>query len=163
MNIAITGSKGYVGSALVKALMTTKYDLYLYDLESWDIKSPIKNIIKNIDVVIHLAAIVSIEETYRKPDECFKTNFEGTKNVINAFPNAKIIFASSATVCLRRRHTLIHPPSLVESPTNRLIPNSRGDGATPPTAGRRPPRTATRTPRHFAQTNGVLSNPTWRR
>ena len=46
MNIAITGSKGYVGSALVKALMTTKYDLYLYDLESWDIKSPIKNIIK---------------------------------------------------------------------------------------------------------------------
>jgi len=98
MNIVITGSKGYVGSALVKALMPTKYNLYLYDLESWDIKSPIKNIIKNIDVVIHLAAIVSIEETYRKPDECFKTNFEGTKNVINAFPNAKIIFASSATV-----------------------------------------------------------------
>ena len=41
MNIAITGSKGYVGSALVKALMPTKYRsykyrLYLYDLYLYD-------------------------------------------------------------------------------------------------------------------------------
>lgn len=98
MNIAITGSKGYVGSALVKALLPAKYNLYLYDKDIWDIKEPIKKIMEDIDVVIHLAAIVSIEETYKKPDETFKTNFEGTKNVINAFPNAKIIFASSAAI-----------------------------------------------------------------
>jgi len=98
VNIAITGSKGYVGSALVKALLRTKHNLFLYDKYIWDIKDPIKKIMKGIDVVIHLAAIVAIENSYKKPHNTFKTNFEGTKNVINAFPNAKIIFASSAAV-----------------------------------------------------------------
>jgi len=61
----------------------------------------IQNAIKNIDIVIHLAAKISVSESIKDPSETFQVNVDGTKNVLNAceINNVKkLIVASSAAV-----------------------------------------------------------------
>ncbi len=102
MKIFITGSKGFIGSELVKHL-SGKYKHYKivgYNLKDGqdilDYKK-LKKAMKGCDIVVHLAAI-------RKPledkifENYFRTNCEGTFNVAEAALENKVkrlIFASS--------------------------------------------------------------------
>lgn len=100
MKVAITGSSGYIGSTLVKKLNETTNDLHCLNIDDWDIRTiPMKNELPkfwhNFDVVVHLAALVKVGESVKKPWDYYDTNINGTQNVINHFPGAKIIFAST--------------------------------------------------------------------
>jgi UDP-glucuronate 4-epimerase len=53
----------------------------------------------NIDTVFHLAAIAGVRNSFENPNEYFKINVEGTKNILETFQNIdELIFASSSSV-----------------------------------------------------------------
>jgi len=117
MRIAITGSNGYIGKRLIEKLKGSGHDILEIDLirqqdyynREVNIKGP--KVSWNItttpyhgglpwcwiqyDCVVHLAALVKVGESVEKPWEYYNTNINGTRNVIEAFPGAKFIFAST--------------------------------------------------------------------
>jgi nucleoside-diphosphate-sugar epimerase len=122
MNICITGALGHIGSKLIRNLristlktvhlvddfLTQRY-ASLFDLQDnprfvfheIDILSPkIKDIIKDSDVVIHLAAITDAESSVQKNDLVNTVNKKGFKHVVDLASEYKkpIIFPSTTSV-----------------------------------------------------------------
>ena len=119
-NILITGGAGYIGSHTTEILIKNKKKVYIADNLSTgfrrlinkkaifyklDIsnKNQIKKVIveNNIDSVIHLAAVLSVGESERKPKKYKRINVEGTKILLEAIKNTKvknIIFSSTCAV-----------------------------------------------------------------
>ena len=98
--VLITGADGFTGKHLTSLLMKneiTFHPLKANLLSSDDILDEISNL--NFDKVIHLAAISS---TRVDSDLTFKTNKQGTFNLLNALSKKKgiekVILASSANV-----------------------------------------------------------------
>ncbi len=60
----------------------------------------ISDIIKNVEVVIHLAAITDANSSFDRVKEIEETNYLGTKNIIEAclHSNAKLFFPSTTSV-----------------------------------------------------------------
>ncbi|MHA1377460.1 MAG: NAD-dependent epimerase/dehydratase family protein [Candidatus Helarchaeota archaeon] len=116
MNFLVTGANGFIGSNLIEKLIERGHQVRAMVLEGTDesnienIKDKIEkvygditrpeslNFFNGIDVVIHLAALLSDWG----PDEIFmRINFEGTRNVLNAAIKAgvkRFVFMSSLTV-----------------------------------------------------------------
>ena len=113
-NILITGSSGYIGQHLVKFLqkeynvygidknyclndylkpnhfmqMDIRFDLYdfMFDFNDWP---------SEFDAVIHLAALVRVNESVKQPYSYYNTNINGTVNVLNGLKTKNFIFAST--------------------------------------------------------------------
>ena len=120
-SILITGGAGYVGSVLVRKLVSLGYDVKVIDslvfgndgisslinekkIEFFylDIRETekISSIIQNIDCVIHLAAIVGEPLCKKIPDAAKQINEFATKNLVNICKNKKVkrfIFASTCS------------------------------------------------------------------
>ncbi len=99
MKIFITGSSGYIGSQLIKEI-SSEHEIITYDLkDNQDILNynQLKEVMKNCDVVIHLAAIRGPDET-KLFNDYFSQNCQVTLNVANACVENKIkklIYTSS--------------------------------------------------------------------
>lgn len=78
--IVVTGSAGYIGSALTKKLTALGYDI-----DTWDIRQPMETPMENVKCVVHLAALVRVGESVKRPLDYYDTNVTGTLNVIRAF------------------------------------------------------------------------------
>ena len=122
MKIIITGGAGFIGKHLVELLIKKENDITIFDnfsnskeesvmylknlgakIVKGDIRKigQINNAMKGHDLVIHLAAKISVDESIKNPSETFQTNVEGTKNVLIACKEneiKKIIASSSAAV-----------------------------------------------------------------
>jgi len=122
MRVFITGGAGFIGIHLCKKLLEQNHDVTLFDnfenssqinfisifkdtvsVISGDIKnySLLENSMKNHDLVIHLAAKISIPDSIIHPKSTFDTNVRGTQNVLDALYHnkiRKIISLSSAAV-----------------------------------------------------------------
>jgi nucleoside-diphosphate-sugar epimerase len=118
MNILITGGLGHIGSYLIRNfpknynitvvdnLLTDRYcSLFNLNKNITFIKSDIEDISKsdldNIDCVIHLAAITSVEQSISNVGEMESINIDKTKKFIDVCGDSKIskfIFPSSSSV-----------------------------------------------------------------
>lgn len=101
MNILITGNLGYIGQHLVR--MVNRLGYYKIDtLDIADKSDPIdiRNlpiISKSYHTIIHLAALVKVNESVLVPEDYYKTNILGTLNVLNQINFENFIFASTGT------------------------------------------------------------------
>jgi len=105
MKVFITGGAGFIGTHLCKKLLTQNHDITVYDnfsnssqenfiaaiknkviVISGDILdySKLVSSMKNHDVVIHLAAKISVTDSIKNPKSTFDTNVQGTLNVLNS-------------------------------------------------------------------------------
>ena len=96
MIVAVTGANGYIGQEVIKQLSKKEgIKILTFDIDDWDIRLPLSICNPEVDVVVHLAGLVKVGESVARPTAYYYTNVVGTKNVIDAFPNAKFIFAST--------------------------------------------------------------------
>lgn len=115
-NILITGSSGYIGQHLVK-LLQKDYEVFGIDKKPHlndylKYKNFCQHDITNnwprwfgifndwpdrFDTVVHLAAMVRVNESVSRPYEYYNTNFNGTVNVLQEFQFDNFIFASTGT------------------------------------------------------------------
>lgn len=122
--IAITGALGHIGSKIIHSsfsdmhgleeirlvdnLLTQRYASLFnlpkgiqYNFYNADINSIDLNLLfKDIDVVIHLAAITDAASSFGNEEQIELVNIEGTNNVINACikNRCKLIFPSSTSI-----------------------------------------------------------------
>ncbi len=97
MRIGVTGAGGYVGAGLCGKLMDRGYEVVMLDnfFQSkvrevhgnkilWvDIRDryEMEEILKDCDVVIHLAAISGVADCDEMPDKAYEVNIVGTSNI----------------------------------------------------------------------------------
>lgn len=120
-NILVTGGSGFIGSHLTQLLIKKNRKVTLLDdfsrgnksyieeitdkvkIIDGDIreKEVVKNTLKEIDIVIHLAAINGTKYFYEIPDRVLDVNIKGTFNIIEEAGKAGIkrfVFSSSSEV-----------------------------------------------------------------
>jgi len=122
MKILVTGGNGFIGKFLIKHLIEKNYQItsfdnfsnsdeeYAKELTNLGVKTiqgdirkqeEISKAARGHDVIIHLAAKISVEDSIKNPDATFGVNVEGTRNVLTSCLNNNIknlIIISSAAV-----------------------------------------------------------------
>jgi len=120
VNFIVTGGAGFIGSHLTKYLIKKGHNVSVIDSlrrGSFDnlkeIKDKIdfqeidileydkmKNIAKNVDGIFHQAALGSVPQSFKEPEEYHRVNAIGTENVLKLAKEFgfKVVYASSSSV-----------------------------------------------------------------
>lgn len=124
--ILVTGADGFIGSHLTELLLEKGYDVkaftYYNSFNTWgwldtlpkeklneieifsgDIRDPngVREAMRGIDEVFHLAALIAIPFSYHSPDSYVDTNIKGTLNVLQAareLETSRILITSTSEV-----------------------------------------------------------------
>lgn len=124
--ILVTGADGFIGSHLIEELLKRGCDVKAFVLynsfNSWgwidtfskdkldcievfsgDIRDPygVREAVKDVDIIFHLAALIGIPFSYHSPDSYVDTNIKGTLNVLQAVRDLKcqkVIHTSTSEV-----------------------------------------------------------------
>ena len=118
MKVLVTGGAGFIGSHIVehfngKAQICVLDNLrsgYRHNLEGFDVefiegsitdRQAVRQAVKGVDYIFHLAAMISVPESMEKPVECVEINAIGLLNVLEEAAAArvkKLCFSSSAAI-----------------------------------------------------------------
>lgn len=125
--ILVIGADGFIGSHLTEYLAAHTNDhikafVYYNSFNSWgwldtlpketldkieifagDIRDPngVREAMKDVDTVYHLAALIAIPFSYHSPDSYVDTNIKGTLNVLQAAKNlgtGRVLVTSTSEV-----------------------------------------------------------------
>jgi len=113
MKILVTGGVGFIGTALIKKLLSEKHDVYSLDNYEVGLKAneqpqciyyniditSINTLDKDFDLIFHLAALSRIQPSFNNPTETFRVNTIGTQDVCEfaRLSGAKVIYAGSSS------------------------------------------------------------------
>jgi len=123
-NVLVTGADGFIGSHLTELLIQKGYKVralsYYNSFNFWgwledipsnpnleiitgDIRDPhfVKTLLKDIDIVFHLAALIAIPYSYHAPDSYIDTNVKGTLNICQTareYGSIRVIHTSTSEV-----------------------------------------------------------------
>lgn len=104
MRVLITGINGFIGQHLVKVLTERGHQVFGLGRDRGGVldKKSVERAVRNVETVVHLAALTSHEEIVGNKFETLETNLRGTKNVLDAFSKSrkarKFLFASTGKV-----------------------------------------------------------------
>jgi len=120
VNLIVTGGAGFIGSHLTKYLIKKGHNVRVIDNlrrgsfdNLKDIKDKIdfqeidildyekmKNVVKNADGIFHQAALGSVPQSFKEPEEYHRVNAIGTENVLKLAKEFgfKLVYASSSSV-----------------------------------------------------------------
>ena len=142
MRIFVTGGAGFIGIHLCKKLLELNHDVTVYDnfsnslRENFDSEinqkvtvvsgdildiSKLVTSMQNHEIVIHLAAQISVPESVKNPKLTFDVNVNGTHNVLKSCKKnkiSKIIAASTAAVYQNVSEKTILNESSVTEPSS---------------------------------------------
>lgn len=124
--VLVTGADGFIGSHLTESLLKKGYDVKAFtmynsfntwgwldtlpkdeldqiEIFSGDVRDPngVREALKGVDGVFHLAALIAIPFSYHSPDSYVDTNIKGTLNVLQAareLETEKIMITSTSEV-----------------------------------------------------------------
>ncbi|MEM3640418.1 MAG: SDR family NAD(P)-dependent oxidoreductase [Candidatus Bathyarchaeia archaeon] len=121
--VVVTGGAGFIGSCLVSRLVGRGYSVAVLDnLSSGSLENlhsllgedgvevvegdirdrrVVRKVLKGVDAVVHLAALIDVEASVRDPFEVHDVNVNGTLNVLMESVKAgvkRFVFASSTAV-----------------------------------------------------------------
>lgn len=124
--VLVTGADGFIGSHLTESLLEKGYEVKAFtmynsfntwgwldtlpkekldqiEIFSGDVRDPngVREAMKGVDGVFHLAALIAIPFSYHSPDSYVDTNIKGTLNVLQAareLDTEKIMITSTSEV-----------------------------------------------------------------
>jgi UDP-glucose 4-epimerase len=130
MDLLVTGGCGYIGSALVPLLAADDQVgrvVVLDDLSTGSSRTlmgcvegcefrqgdvreygDVESAVRDVDGIIHLAAITGADSTHDRREETYATNLEGTRNVLTAAGKVgveRVVLASSCNIYGRATST----------------------------------------------------------
>ncbi len=111
MRVLVTGISGFIGCHLARELESIgaevagladapgRYAGKLYRTDILD-RQALRQVVEECapDVVVHLAGLSHVGDSWKRPGEYLRVNFVGTRNVLEAAGQRRVLIASSAEV-----------------------------------------------------------------